>query len=445
MGASESKIAVETPRPDRSCQIRNERVCRLVDPRSPSTGIDRTPIQVGDAAARGSVKVECEGPVLTVGITRTPMKDVMRATVHSFARRLGMLFLNEGGDSAAPLPPFTFSKLQNLHLEEDGELDSTEPLLPPPSLDSDPLSSGACSPPTPACQRDQTCDAEASPTHDLGFQAEEEQRHIDVEIDHILDMDSASGDDDPTLRKELSLSLLTCHEGVVSSQMVSDDAPHLLSPLSNTNPHRESDLEACQSPTPDSVRSSPVKASPSGMQVCSDTNEPQNDKIDTPAKPETIVEDLPDPAATELTPTRNQMPQAEVDQIEVKRPIFNTKSPSQVVFKPQWLGVGFGVAGVRARGVQGKGKGGSSPLSVRSGKNAGNENKGQPAKQKQRDRCGKTLANEGRSPLQVLKERNSPLGNASQMKLKIATPDRQRLGQIDRRALSLSLNKENQR
>lgn len=46
MGASESKIAVETPKPDRSRQIRNDRISQLVDPRSPSTGIDRTPIQV---------------------------------------------------------------------------------------------------------------------------------------------------------------------------------------------------------------------------------------------------------------------------------------------------------------------------------------------------------------------------------------------------------------
>lgn len=46
MGSSESKMAAcaqVKPEP----AIKNNRVNALVDPRSPSTGIDRTPIQVG--------------------------------------------------------------------------------------------------------------------------------------------------------------------------------------------------------------------------------------------------------------------------------------------------------------------------------------------------------------------------------------------------------------
>lgn len=48
----------------------------------------------------------------------------------------------------------------------------------------------------------------------------------------------------------------------------------------------------------------------------------------------------------------------------IKVPKFDTRSPSQTVFKPQWLGVGFGATGVRARGVQSRGRGPSSPLST---------------------------------------------------------------------------------
>ena len=60
MGSSESKIAVEpiavqpkeasTPKPDPAQiqRLRNDRVNRLHDPRSPSTCIDRTPIQVAN-------------------------------------------------------------------------------------------------------------------------------------------------------------------------------------------------------------------------------------------------------------------------------------------------------------------------------------------------------------------------------------------------------------
>lgn len=61
-------------------------------------------------------------------------------------------------------------------------------------------------------------------------------------------------------------------------------------------------------------------------------------------------------------------------------PKFDPCSPSQVVFKPQWLGKGFGSAGVRARGVQNRG----SPLSSRKPTIDENENKVVLNKQKQR-------------------------------------------------------------
>lgn len=47
MGSSESKIAVvSTPRPDPIHRLKTRRLAELADPRSPSCGINRTPIQV---------------------------------------------------------------------------------------------------------------------------------------------------------------------------------------------------------------------------------------------------------------------------------------------------------------------------------------------------------------------------------------------------------------
>lgn len=48
MGSSESKVAanVSTPKPDLNFRLKNPRVAELADPRSPTAGIDRTPIQV---------------------------------------------------------------------------------------------------------------------------------------------------------------------------------------------------------------------------------------------------------------------------------------------------------------------------------------------------------------------------------------------------------------
>lgn len=65
-------------------------------------------------------------------------------------------------------------------------------------------------------------------------------------------------------------------------------------------------------------------------------------------------------------------------------PKFDTRSPSQAVFKPQWLGVGFGASGVRARGIQNRVRGTSSPLSTRRPPTDENENKVVLNKQKQR-------------------------------------------------------------
>ncbi len=64
---------------------------------------------------------------------------------------------------------------------------------------------------------------------------------------------------------------------------------------------------------------------------------------------------------------------------------FDTRSPSQAIFKPQWLGVGFGSTGVKARGTQARGKTSvSSPLSTKN--TATNENNNMVVRTKQRPR-----------------------------------------------------------
>lgn len=75
---------------------------------------------------------------------------------------------------------------------------------------------------------------------------------------------------------------------------------------------------------------------------------------------------------------------SEVLQPAITFPRFDTSSPSQAVFKPQWLGVGFGSSGIRARGVQSRGRGPSSPLSTRRPATDENENKVVLSKQKQK-------------------------------------------------------------
>uniref|UniRef100_A0A3B5MZ21 Uncharacterized protein n=1 Tax=Xiphophorus couchianus TaxID=32473 RepID=A0A3B5MZ21_9TELE len=80
MGASESKMAVPAdakPQP----VIKKTHVSHLIDPRSPSAGIDRSPIQESSSAA--AVKSECPLAVNdprspTFGITRTPVREIMR-------------------------------------------------------------------------------------------------------------------------------------------------------------------------------------------------------------------------------------------------------------------------------------------------------------------------------------------------------------------------------
>ncbi|CAB1333581.1 unnamed protein product [Coregonus sp. 'balchen'] len=401
MGSSESKVAVaSTPKPVPSQRIRHDRLSQLVDPRSPSVTIDRTPIQ-SDCSILAS---DPRSP--SVGVTRTPMKDSMRVTVGSFARRLGMLL---HGDSVEIVAPAPFNTFPNLNVEEsavvEGELSSSEPLLSPqPSQVS-----GDMIRPSPQSVTSHTLLIQ-SPFVLVG------EAQIEVEADFTLE--EAEEAKESSLHKRLSMSLITCHDGIAPSQTLAEvhhESPE--SPLPDNTAaelHKDEPDHAYALPSITSDPAQPLTpmAEPSIptvtelTEVTVATEMPKaEEKVEVPTPVEEPVMPVtqespvvPSPTTTGPSPSvSQQQPKA----TGIRCPTFDTKSPSQVVFKPQWLGKGFGATGVRARGRGGKG-------GLVGNKNTANENKGQS------------------------------------MKLKVSTPDRQRLGQMDRRVLTVSLDKENQ-
>ncbi|KAG1947790.1 cell division cycle-associated protein 3 [Pimephales promelas] len=440
MGSSESKMSVaSTPRVDPSQRPKAARVARLADPRSPSCAIDRTPVQVGVAYSPLPV-VESVGPGFvdprspTAGITRTPIK----VSVTSLARRLSTFFLNDvksGGETISPLPPVSFTKhpsLPNGARQNDSGL--TEPLLPlAEAQNSASLGERTDAVFTPA---------KSSPSLGYGSICSSPfvlvgDTQMEVEVDPEASLEEAEEAlllGASPLKKELSLSLLACHEGVYSSSQ--EERPlSPLPPVENENHSYTLFSVAPASTEPETV----AEAVPSQT----------SDEQVTPALPESRHEQpevskplSAQPAIVSSKSSPVTSVQVETVQSGIRCLKFDTCSPSQAIFKPQWLGVGFGTAGVRARGVQGRGKTFvSSPLSTKN--TATNENNNMVVRAKQRPR-EKVLIGEGRSPLQILREANSPRGRNSQMKLKVSTPEKQRFTQMDRRALTLSLNKENE-
>ncbi|KAM6968313.1 cell division cycle-associated protein 3 [Aplochiton taeniatus] len=377
----------------------------------------------------------------------------MKVTVGSFARRLGMLFLSE--TASAQVPTQRSSKPANLNVEEEevtehGEQGSSEPLLTP-----QPTPSKYSDAPTVPLQQpygDTGAVLTLSPFVILG------EAQVEIEAEEDLTLEEAEEARESPLHKRLSMSLITCHEEDVSSQIFAEvhhDRP--LSPLPNVDvqvlqegpDHSYALLSIVSEPESPQSADEPAIRTADVIVVTATPEQTEEDVavlVETKPNPPAVQESLKLQSAEGPTPQANSVPSPGLTQqlqptTGIRCPTFDSKSPSQVVFKPQWLGKGFGATGLRARGVQGRGsKGGSSPLSVRVAvKSVSNENKGQSAKQKQK---GNGLG-EGRSPLQILKATNSPRDKPSPMKVKVATPERQRLGQMDRRILAVSLDKEN--
>ncbi|XP_047454663.1 cell division cycle-associated protein 3 [Mugil cephalus] len=429
MGSSESKMSASTalkPEP----VINKTQVSHLIDPRSPSTGIDRTPIQVDGFVSKTSAKVKSECPLAfgdprspTIGITRTPVREVMRATVGSLARRLGMLFHNEAEGKSLEGAK-NFSDAVEEEVLRDEELASAEslqaPLLP---YNVDSLAEHANLLATPV-QLPVQSTGDSSPFVLL------EEPQVEIECEDISLEEAEEARESP-LHKRLSTSLITYHEGATASYIFTDvhgdgatsPEPSVES-LKNDGDHSYA--------VPSITVKSPVEPS---LTADVDNSPVQPEEAEKPPQDAKESPSLPPVSSEAPSVPSPQQPQVSTG---IRCPTFDSKSPSQAVFKPQWLSKGFGATGVRARGVQGhSGKGGASPLAVRVAvKNIANENKGQSGKLKQK-------GSEGRSPLQILKETNSPREHRSQMKPKVSTPDRQRLGQMDRRVLAVSVDKEN--
>ncbi|XP_018527919.1 cell division cycle-associated protein 3 [Lates calcarifer] len=449
MGSSESKMVACAPIKAEPA-IKNSRISHIIDPRSPSAGIDRTPIQVVGLVSKTSAVVKSECPLAftdprspTVGITRTPVREVMRATVGSFARRLGMLFHNEteGKIPEAPQKRFSDAVEEEEEVFKNEELASTEPLLiPQSSLTFSSLAEHANLLATPVQQPLQSV-GNSSPFVLL----EEPQVEVAIDTEADITLEEAEEARESPLHKRLSMSLITCHEGATSSQIFAE-----VHCESTSSPVPSVEVKPLGNGVDHSYALPSITVEPESLVEPSLTNDPDDSPVQTSSvQPEEAVQpsektkqlvkesSLP-PASTSSEPPTVPSPEQPQVCTGIRCPTFDSKSPSQVVFKPQWLGKGFGASGLRARGMQVQGgKGGSSPLAVRVAvKNASNENKGQSGKLKQK-------GTEGRSPLQILKETNSPRDQRSQMKLKVSTPDKQRRGQMDRRVLAVALDKEN--
>ncbi|XP_042596545.1 cell division cycle-associated protein 3-like isoform X2 [Cyprinus carpio] len=451
MGAGESKLSVaSTPKLEPSQRPRAARVARLSDPRSPSCAIDRTPIQVGVAYSPLPVAESVE-PLFdprspTPGITRTPLK----MSVTSLARRLSTFFLNDvksGSDSVSPLPPVSKPPgLPNVNLQN--EAGPRDPLLPlVKAQNSSTLNGHTDAVSTPA---------RSSPSEGYGSICRSPfvligDTQMEVEVDAEASLEEAEEAlllGASPLKKELSLSLLACREGVYSSSL----EEHPLTPLPPAERQANEDHSyALFSVPPQSTEhetSTPVDeaiVTSEADEVPSQTSEEQVTSAVPESSHEQQEESKPPTPQSAVSSSKSSPVtggQVETVQSGIRCLKFDTRSPSQAIFKPQWLGVGFGSTGVRARGVQARGKTSvSSPLSTKN--TATNENNNMVVRTKPRPR-EKFLTGEGRSPLQILREANSPRDRNSQMKMKVSTPEKQRFSQMDRRALILSLNKENE-
>ncbi|KAJ4923205.1 hypothetical protein JOQ06_022731 [Pogonophryne albipinna] len=547
MGSSESKMVVCAPiKPEPA--IKNSRVTDLMDPRSP-TALDRTPIQVAVS------KTECplaftDPRSPSIEISRTPAREVMSATVGSFARRLGLLLHNESEGKVPEAPPkcFNYAVEEEESFKGEEELASTVPLLShQPSHTYNSLAEHANLLVTPL-----QSEGDLSPFVLL----QNPQEGVELETETDLSLEEAEEARETPFHKRLSMSLITYHEGETSAQIFADvhcdgassprmsanveslkdnvdytyDLPTItVEPETPVEPSFAADSEASAAQetetraqeteetetkaeeTETKAEETETKAEETETKAeeteetetkaeetetraqetetraqetetraqetetraqetetraqetetrAQETEETETKAEETETKAEETETRAQETEETETKAQETEETETKAQETDTKAPVeessssspapeppsvtrsgircpsFDAKSPSQVVFKPQWLGKGFGATGIRARRIH-SGKGGSSPLAVRVAvKNANSENKRLSGKLMQK-------GTEGRSPLQMLKGANSPREQRSQMKLKVSTPDKPRLGALDRGALAVSLDKEN--
>ncbi|KAJ0066329.1 hypothetical protein NL108_011160, partial [Boleophthalmus pectinirostris] len=365
---------------------------------------------VGDDA-KSSAEVKRVCPVAdtdprspSVGITRTPAREVMRATVGSFARRLGIFFNNDLENKTHQ----NNSKTATAEEEEEEnskpeEIATTEPLLTPqPSDILDSLDTHATMLDTPQLPPPQIT---TSPFVHLA----DPQFEVELETEPDISLEEAEEARETPIHKRLSLSLIACHEGSTSSQFYEDGSNDSFANIEcgDTKPLIKEDhsyAAPCITVKSPVVQSIPNDENANDAAMISKiSSQPEEVAPSLPEKTKE-VEMVQEPTAPQESKSQTTAPSPRPNHIRC--PTIDSKSPSQIVFKPQWLGKGFGGAGQRVR-AQG-GKGGSSPLALHVAvKKVANENKGQTGK-------AKSKGNEGRSPLQILKETNSPRGQHPQ-------------------------------
>lgn len=273
-------------------------------------------------------------------------------TVGSFARRLGMLFHNEAEGKVHEDPPKSSDSVEEALGNE--KLASTVPLLTPQLADNfDSLAEHANLLATPVRLPLQI--GNSSPFVLL------EQPQLEVETEPDISLEEAEEARESPLHKRLSMSLITCHEGATSA--------HIFAEVHQENtafPQPSGDVAPLSNGVDHSYAIPSITVEPEPSKTVANSPVPQE------------ARKVPSSEETKGSSSSGQVKTC----VGIRCPSFDTKSPSQLEFKPQWLGKGFGATGLRARGVQGNsGKAGKSPLAYRVAvKNATNENKGPSGK-----------------------------------------------------------------
>lgn len=298
-----------------------------------------------------------------------------------------MLFNNETEGKAPEAPQKCFDDAVEEEVFKGEELASSEPLLTQSSCTVGSLAEHANLLATPVMPPAQNV-GDVSPFVLL------EEPQVEVEVSDISLEEAEEARESP-LHKRLSMSLITCHEGATSSQIFAEvhrDSTSSPVPNVEVEPLRDGVDHSCAVPSVTVEPESPVEPclpTDSGDSPAPVSHAQPEEAEQVPSSDETkeLVKESPlAPASAPSEPPT--VPSSEQPQLctGIRCPTFDSKSPSQVVFKPQWLGKGFGTTGQRARGVQKHGgKGGPSPLAVRMAvKKLTNENKRLSGKLKQK-------------------------------------------------------------
>lgn len=288
-----------------------------------------------------------------------------------------MIFHHEAeGKAAKFFQKQTAGATGELSKDAEEELTSADPLLAPrPFQNPDRLADSAGLQHTPVVPPVQS-EADLSP-----FMLVQEPRvEVELQTGADLSLEEAEEAEESPLRHRLSMSLMTCHEGATSPQVL---AEVLCGGDSSPGPRAEVVVDG-------------VEHSCALPSIRIDAQLPGEPPLPGDADAASAeVEQVPPPEDSDHLDRETPLPQIVCGPEQprpsgrIRCPTIDPRSPSQVVFKPQWLGKGFGASGLRVKGAHGQcGKGGSSPLAVRVAvKNATNENRGQPGKRKQKGVC----------------------------------------------------------